>query len=99
MKAIAYRTMVQEFVEGTISAEEFALAYDRAFLKDPGDDFDRPLFNILENLWEDVEAYSPMWTPEEEDPFKITARTLRREAIQTLTELDQYLADSDDRDE
>jgi hypothetical protein len=94
MKAAEYRILIKEFIDGAISAEEFALHYNDVFLQDPGGEMDRPLFDILENLWEDVEAYSPMWTPEEEGPFKITGNTLHREAIQALLELDQYLARS-----
>jgi hypothetical protein len=96
MKPAEYRALVKAFVDSALPAEAFALSYNDAFLQDPGDEMDRPLFDILEDLWEDVEAYSPMWSPEEEDPFKITEEALRREAIQALMELDRYLLEHQD---
>ena len=91
MKPDEYQALIKSFLDGELTAEEFALRYDAAFLKDPGDYIDRPLFNILEDLWEDVDAYSPMWTLEEEGPTQITEKTLRREAMQAILELEAYM--------
>jgi len=90
MKPDEYRTLIKAFLDGMLTADEFAASYDRVFSKDPGP-MDRPLFDILENLFEDVDAYSPLWTPEEIGPTAITEETLRQEAAQALMELEEYL--------
>jgi hypothetical protein len=88
-----YKTMVQDFLNGRLSAEEFARKYLDCFASEPGNRMGRPLFNILQDLFEDVDAYSPMWLPEDECSFRITETTLRREAEDALTRLEQYLAE------
>ena len=91
MKPSEYRTLIKAFLDGMLTTDEFMLCYDRAFMEDPGQYMDRPLFNILENLWEDMDAYSPLWTPEQIGPFAITEETLRQEAAQALMEFEEYL--------
>jgi hypothetical protein len=55
---------------------------------------EKPVFDILENLFEDVEAYSPMWSVEDESPYRITEESLRREARTALQDLDAHLQQS-----
>lgn len=88
-----YKAMVQDFLNGEFSAEEFARHYLGCFANEPGNKMGRSLFNILQDLFEDVDAYSPMWLPEDECPFRITEKTLRREAEDALAKLEQYLAE------
>jgi len=82
------KTLIQAFLEGELTAEVFAEKYDKAF-RFEWLEMDKSLFDILQDLWEDVEAYSPLWLPEDIGPFHITEETLRQEAAQTLAELDR----------
>lgn len=91
MKPTEYKNIIQTFLEGALPVEKFVQDYLDAFLSDPGTDIDKPLFDILEDLFEDIEAYSPMWHSEEEGPFRITEESLRREAAETLMNLERYL--------
>lgn len=92
MKVKEYIALIQSYLDGHIAADEFAERYDKTFRSEPGG-MPRALFDILQDLWEDVEAYSPMWTAEDEKKhfYKITERTLRREASEAVLQLRQYL--------
>lgn len=82
------KALIQAFLDGEMPAEVFAEKYDKAF-RFEWHEMDKALFDILQNLWEDAEAYSPLWLPEDIGPFNITEETLRQEAAQTLAELNQ----------
>jgi hypothetical protein len=88
---VEYGALVRAFLERKLTAEEFAARYDKAYLKDPHPHMERAVFDILEDLWEDVDAYSPMWTPDELGPTRINEETLRQKAAQALAELVDYL--------
>jgi hypothetical protein len=88
-----YIRLIESFVNNGISAEKFAKQYDETFLAETGEYLvkDRVLFDILEDLFEDVTAYDSMWKPEDENDFRITEKTLRKEAIDALGKLDKYI--------
>ncbi len=83
---IECKGLIQAFLDGELTAEVFAENYDRAF-RFEWHEMDKVLFDTLQDLWEDAEAYSPLWLPEDIGPFNITEETLRKEAAQTLAEL------------
>jgi hypothetical protein len=85
-----YRELIATFVSQHMPVEAFEAAFLRKF-KAETRDLERPLFEILEDLFEDVDAYSPLWTVADETPVRITETTLRREAETALAELDRYL--------
>ncbi len=90
MNSIEYRELITKYLNGAISADQFAIEYDRTFLSDP-ELMDEDLFAILEDLFEDVTAYDSMWKPEDENDFRVSEKTLHEEAIDALTKLDKYL--------
>jgi hypothetical protein len=94
MKASEYKNMILSFLAGSISAIDFVRQYQSAFFAEASK-MDRQFFDILENLWEDVEAFSPEWSKSDEEqfPWRITEPTLRQEADEALAELNQYMAD------
>ena len=92
MIAEEYRALIQKFIEGSFSeAEEFARAYDKIFLSEPGGRMGKELFDILEDFWEDVDAYSPLWESEDINDMHITEETLREEALDAIRKLDKYI--------
>ncbi len=92
MVANKYRDLIRNFVDGSFNdAEEFARTYDKIFLSEPGDGMDRDLFEILEDFWEDVDAYSPLWESEDIDEMHITESTLQEEALKAIGKLDKYI--------
>ena len=85
MPAQEYISLIDAFLNHELAAEDFAVRFQKALSTD--DWLDRPLFLILQDLFEDAEAYDPMWTPEEENVFQITEPTLRREATDARMKL------------
>lgn len=83
------KELIRAFLNEELTAEVFAEKYDKAF-RFEWEEMDKALFDILQDLWEDVEAYSPLWLPEDIAPFNITEETLRKEAAHTLAELNYH---------
>jgi hypothetical protein len=91
MKPGEYKVLIQQFLDGSFEeTEEFARIYDKTFLSETGE-MSNELFGILEDFWEDVDAYSPLWDPEDIDKIHITEQTLKVEARKALEELVKYL--------
>jgi hypothetical protein len=84
-----YMQLIEAYLANEISAEEFAVRY-QAMIRS-SDWMDWKLFKILQDLFEDAEAYSPMWTAEDESPFQITEPTFRREVEDAKEELARYM--------
>ena len=91
MKPTEYRDLIQQFLNGYFdTAEEFARIYITVFQSEPAH-MTKELFDILEDFWEDVEAYSPLWEPEDISVWSITEETLKEEACETLAKLEKYI--------
>ena len=84
-----YRFLIQSFVDGSISIDKFESTYLHAIKNER--EMDNIPFAILQNLFEDVDAYSPLWSSEDENAYRITEKTLRQEAQQALKEINQYM--------
>jgi hypothetical protein len=89
-----YKDLIQTFLDGNLPIGEFETRYLAAFKNEPGE-MDKQLFLILEDLFEDLDAYSPIWTQEDESPIRITEQRLRQEAVKALAQLEEYLHQSD----
>jgi len=52
-------------------------------------EIDNPLFLIVEDLFEDIDSYSPMWTLDDEAkyPYRIIEATLREEARESFSKV------------
>ena len=84
-----YILLIDSFLNNELSAEDFAVRFQNTFSAESV--FNRELFMILQDLFEDAEAYDPMWTPEEEDVFQITEPTFRNEAKDAREKLQRYI--------
>ena len=89
MKVQDYLSMIDRFLSHELLAEEFAVHFQKTFQAEGH--LGKELFLILEDLFEDADAYDPMWTPEEEDGFQITEPTFRREVLDAREKLVHYL--------
>jgi len=78
----------QAYLTGQIGLEEFKAEFKRLM----PDMMDESLFAILEDLYEDIDAYSPDWTAEAvaESPYRLDEAGLRKEAADALRQLEQY---------
>ena len=96
MKLIDYKILLQNYLAQTISTEQFETEYLDSFKNESGG-MDKHLFDILEDLFEDIDAYSPMWTLQDEKdvPYRITEPTLRKEVATALQKLEDYIAVQD----
>jgi hypothetical protein len=90
MIANDYKEIIQNYLDGLLSAEEFSKQFDSMFLSEKKD-MDTELFEILEDLFEDVMAYDPLCKPEDEKVYMITGNSLRLEAIDAINKLLKYL--------
>jgi hypothetical protein len=94
MNARGYKDLIQAFLDENLLVGEFETRYLTAFKNEP-DEMDKQLFLILEDLFEDLDAYSPIWTQEDESPLRITEQRLRQEAAEALIQLEKYLLQND----
>ncbi len=83
--------VIQAYLDKRISREEFEKEFRRLL----PDMMDPTLFRILEDLYEDIDAYSPDWTSEdfERAPYLLDEPGLYREAADALEKLYEYKAD------
>ena len=91
MELSAYLYIIDGFLRGELSAEAFQTIYMATFSKEYKD-MDPDLFAILQDLFEDADAYSVLWTEADEGVFRITEPTLRREVIDAVEKLKAYQA-------
>lgn len=89
MRLDFYKDLITRYLQGTMTAEQFQLAYQAEFKQEKGG-MDRELFLILQDLFEDVDAYWPLWSEEEESPTQLTEKSLRMEVITALQQLEVY---------
>lgn len=92
MKLTEYKSLIQLFLERSIPIQEFESRYLTAF-KAESAMAEQP-FEILEELFESVDAYSPLWAADEKNLLKLTENDLRQEAAKALEKIKQYLQES-----
>ena len=81
-----YVCLLKKYVSNQIDVENFVSEFHRLFEseKDPNP---RYLFDILQDLFEDIDAYSPVWTELDVNEFRITESMLKKEATKALQAL------------
>jgi hypothetical protein len=89
MRLNDYKKLVNQFLNRRLTAEEFQKAYLTKF-KQEKDGMDTKLFSILQGLFEDLDAYSPLWSEEDESSIRLTERNLRVAASEALKQLEAY---------
>lgn len=88
MPLAEYEALIRSFLNHELSPATFEQRYLAAFKAEPGG-MDQAAYQILETLFESVDAYWPECQPGQETPFQISEVQLRRDAMQTLTRLEQ----------
>jgi Bacterial self-protective colicin-like immunity len=82
-----YKILLNRFVEGAISPEEFKSAYLSRF-KNEDRKLDEPLFDLLDSLFGDVDAFTNDQELLSESPtFYLNEVSLREKIVQALKEL------------
>jgi hypothetical protein len=89
MELKAYMYLIDGYLHGELSADDFQTIYMATFAKEH-DNMDRALFVILQDLFEDVDAFSVLWTEEDENEFRLTEPSLRREVVDASEKLEAY---------
>ena len=85
--------LLEIYSNGLLPVQRLRDEYLKLFAVIEAGEIDKELFNILEDFFEDIDAYSPLWTSEDEAKYsyRITETTLRSEAQKSLTELKEYI--------
>ena len=91
MKILEYYALIKDFTEGAVSVEYFVSYYTTSMKSEIDIKLDRRVFSVLEDLFEDIDAYSPSVLPENETPLHISEKTLRDEARKALQELQNFI--------
>ncbi len=91
MQTEEYYFLIKGFVQKTISVETFISNYISLMRSEVEPMLDEKIFAILEDLFEDIDAYSPMVLPENETQLLISENTLREEARVAVKELEKVL--------
>lgn len=83
MDANQYVRLLAQYVSGQVGVEtfigEFHCLFESEINPNP-----RWVFDILQDLFEDIDAYSPMWTELDVNEFRITENILKQEATKAL---------------
>jgi hypothetical protein len=82
-----YQDLIRAFVNQTLAVQDFETLYLEAFKSQP-EGMHPKLFAVLDQLFADVDAYSPICLPGEETDFCISESSLRQRAIAALKQLD-----------
>ncbi|MGA7670853.1 MAG: colicin immunity domain-containing protein [Nitrolancea sp.] len=89
MRIDEYKALISTFLSSEISAPEFKERFVDTFLSEPGG-MPRDMFFILEDLFEDAEAFTEHWPPSPGlADVLIDEEQLRQEARTTLDALDR----------
>ena len=75
MEIKEYYCLLRKFLDSNISIDEFVYLYSST-LRNETRQMDREVFAVLEDLFEDVDAYVPELLPEKETSLAITKDTL-----------------------
>ncbi|MFP7487816.1 colicin immunity domain-containing protein [Priestia filamentosa] len=84
-----YRKLIEAFLEGNITADEFQDQYLSKFLK-WNDNLDDELFLILNDVFESADCYWKECLPGQETGFEISEQQLRKEVHEALVRLDKW---------
>ncbi|WP_415874105.1 colicin immunity domain-containing protein [Domibacillus aminovorans] len=82
--------MMENFQNGTLSADEFQTLYFKVF-KESNDRMDGPLFKILDGVFESADCYWHECLSGQETTFEISKQQLRKEVHEALVKLNKLL--------
>ena len=86
-----YADIIQSFLEGTVSVDEFERTYLKEFKAETGK-LDSRLFNTLNELFISVDCYWHECQEGQETAFEISEAQLRKDAATALSELPSHLS-------
>ena len=86
-----YMALIRAFLDGSLTAAEFESRYLATF-KGEQARLRAPVFDVLQQLFSDVDAYSPDCSPGQESAFVISEARLREQAAAALRRLEQQQA-------
>jgi hypothetical protein len=90
MKASEYADLLRSYLSLRLSVAQLVERFNAAFLAESANTLDENLFWILEEIFESLESYSPLWEVSDENEYRITEPTLRNEMKTALTKLETY---------
>lgn len=85
-----YQFLIQSFIDGSLPIQEFETQYLAAFKAETAS-MNPVLFQVLDELFSDVDAYSPDCPAGKETAFIISEARLRQRASAALEKLEQIL--------
>jgi hypothetical protein len=88
MSVEEYKQLIRSFLSEAITASVFETRYLSAFKNEPGG-MGREVFFILQDLFEDVDAYTHYWPPPPDLHYVISEDELRDEAQVALDALEK----------
>ena len=91
MTAKKYQFLLESFLDEKLSVSDFETRYLAVFKAEP-QGMSPDIFKILDQLFADVDAYSPYCSPDQENSFRISEASLRKRASLALKELEKLLA-------
>ena len=89
-KVQEYIILVQSYLNLEMPSKDFKKAFFVKFLNEP-EGMKPELFNILNDLFLDADAYSPLWQEADESLTRITEKTFRNEAAVALKLLIEFI--------
>jgi hypothetical protein len=85
-----YNEIMEKFLNGKMSADEFQTQYLRKF-KEWNDKMDKTQFEILNGVFEAADCYWNECLPGQETAFEISEHQLRKEVNEALIKLNKML--------
>ena len=85
-----YKKLMVDFLEEKLSADEFQTQYFKVFLESD-DRMAKPLFKILNGVFESADCYWHECLPGQETTFEISEQQLRKEINKALIKLNNLL--------
>jgi hypothetical protein len=87
---VDYRTLLEQFLSGAMSAEEFQTTYLDRF-KNETRRLEEPLFELLDGLFGDVDAFTTDPSLLAEDPkYYVDEETLRKKVKAAVSQITSY---------
>lgn len=85
-----YKKLMVDFLEEKMSADEFQTQYFKVY-KESDDIMGKPLFEILNGVFESTDCYWHECLPGQETRFEISEQQLRKELNEALIKLNNLL--------
>lgn len=86
MRVEGYMSMIEAFLSHELAPQDFERRFYEAFSEETPE-MPYPVFQILQDLFEDLDAYTPEWPPKPGLIYVISEDDLRKEALTALADL------------